>query len=122
MASDDELLLDTLIERVVERAADRLVAVLSERLPHGGNGSSSASAPDVSHGRWRNTQAAADHLGVKRNTLEIWRVYGRGPKFSKIHGGRVRYDVRDLDAWLKAGERRHTDARAPSPKAGGRGS
>lgn len=48
------------------------------------------------------TQQAAEYLGgLKKNTLEGWRVQGRGVPFVKI-GRLVRYRVEDLDAYLTA--------------------
>lgn len=46
-----------------------------------------------------NTNEAAAFLGLKPRTLVKWRVAGYGPIFFKV-GSRVRYRVRDLDAWL----------------------
>ena len=45
------------------------------------------------------TQAAA-LLGINKNTLEIWRVQGRSPKFLKI-GRNVRYRLSDIEAFLE---------------------
>ncbi len=42
------------------------------------------------------TKQAADILGLKPNTLEIWRIHRRGPNFKKI-GRRVLYDPADLE-------------------------
>ena len=61
--------------------------------------------------------ATAEFLGLKPNTLEIWRIQGRGPAFRKI-GRAVRYVETDVLAWLDAqtcnstseynsGQRRH---------------
>ena len=47
-----------------------------------------------------NSQAAAI-LGLKPNTLEIWRVHGKGPAFRKI-GRCVRYAEADVLAWIEA--------------------
>lgn len=46
------------------------------------------------------TEAAAAHLAVTPSALKAWRVRGGGPPWIKV-GGRVRYDVADLDSWLK---------------------
>jgi hypothetical protein len=43
---------------------------------------------------------AGDEKPLKTNTLEGWRVQGRGPKFYRI-GGLIRYDEADLDSWLE---------------------
>lgn len=51
--------------------------------------------------RLLDTPAAAAYLGMEAGTLENWRYKGYGPKF--VHLGRaVRYDIRDLDAWIEA--------------------
>lgn len=46
-----------------------------------------------------NTTEAAAFLGVKRNTLEVWRSQKKGPKYSKI-GSRVVYDLEDLQEYF----------------------
>lgn len=47
------------------------------------------------------TPAAAAYLGLRPNTLEIWRHQKRGPKFYKI-GRCVVYDRDDLEAYVAA--------------------
>lgn len=42
----------------------------------------------------------AELLGLKPNTLEIWRVEGRGPTFIKI-GRSVRYRESDVVQWIE---------------------
>ena len=44
---------------------------------------------------------AARILGMSPRTLETWRYNGTGPAYSSIHG-RIRYDVRDLEAYAEA--------------------
>lgn len=46
-----------------------------------------------------NTAQAADLLGLKKNTLEIWRYQDKGPKFRKL-GRLVRYAESDLLEYL----------------------
>ena len=51
-----------------------------------------------------NEQTAAI-LGVKPNTLEIWRCKGKGPRFIKLGQSKqagVCYDPADIDAWKAA--------------------
>ena len=48
-----------------------------------------------------NTHEAAAYLGVKPNTLEVWRCKHRGPKYAKL-GSRIVYDLDDLDAFFAA--------------------
>ena len=60
------------------------------------------SAPEI-----QTTPEAADYLRLKAQTLEKWRLTGRGPKFAKM-GTRVVYRRSDLDAWLAGQLRRST--------------
>jgi excisionase family DNA binding protein len=46
------------------------------------------------------TKQAAQYLGLKKNTLEVWRVKGGGPTFVKF-GRAVRYRIQDLDAYVE---------------------
>ena len=48
-----------------------------------------------------NTEEAAAYLGIRPNTLEVWRCKHKGPRYSKI-GTRVLYDVDDLEAFFTA--------------------
>ncbi len=51
------------------------------------------------------TSETAAMLGLKINTLEIWRVQGKGPHFLKVGdglGAPVRYRRSDVVAWLEA--------------------
>ena len=46
-------------------------------------------------------RAAAARLGVSPATMRLWRSQGKGPAF--VRGPRmIRYDQRDLDAWIAA--------------------
>jgi len=54
-----------------------------------------------------NPKQAADHLGLKPNTLAKMRVYGNGPKYRK-HGFRVLYSLDDLNFWSQASRRSST--------------
>jgi excisionase family DNA binding protein len=46
------------------------------------------------------TQEAADYLGIRRQTLAVWRITKRHRiPFIKV-GVHVRYRKADLDAWL----------------------
>jgi len=47
------------------------------------------------------TPAAAEFLGVRPNTLEIWRHQKRGPKFYRV-GRCIVYDLEDLETFVKA--------------------
>ena len=41
-------------------------------------------------------------LGISEKTLANWRSQGRGPIYYKL-GGKVRYEVSDLEDWAKKG-------------------
>ncbi len=53
------------------------------------------------------TQEAADLLRLKRNTLEVWRIQGRGPVFLKL-GSRVLYERSALEDFAAASRRKST--------------
>jgi len=50
------------------------------------------------------TTEAARVLGVQKQTLAVWRLRGRGPRYVRFggHRGRVVYDVGDLEEWISA--------------------
>ena len=47
------------------------------------------------------TIEAAEYLGLRPNTLEVWRSKHKGPRYAKI-GSRVLYDVDDLEDFFAA--------------------
>jgi predicted DNA-binding transcriptional regulator AlpA len=53
------------------------------------------------------TQEAARFIGVSTRTLEKHRMYGTGPKYSKV-GGRIVYAVCDLREWVELGVKQST--------------
>lgn len=55
----------------------------------------------------RTTEEAAERLGMKKGTLEVWRVQGRGPRFLKL-GRAVRYPEEFLDDFLMQSVRAST--------------
>ena len=56
----------------------------------------------------------AELIGLKSNTLEIWRWQGKGPVYRKI-GRLVRYAESDVLAWLDAQTRQNTSQHARQP-------
>lgn len=48
-----------------------------------------------------NTREAAQYLGIRPGTMEVWRSLGRGPRFCKI-GARVVYNITDLDEYAQS--------------------
>ncbi len=57
--------------------------------------------------RYLRTPDAALHLGLSARTLEKHRCFGTGPKYFKL-GGRIVYEITDLDAWAGMGRRDST--------------
>lgn len=49
-----------------------------------------------------NEQQVAEILGLSVRTVQAWRLRGRGPTFTRIHGA-VRYSCGDLQAFIAAG-------------------
>ncbi|WFE71219.1 helix-turn-helix domain-containing protein [Halomonas sp. M1] len=58
-----------------------------------------------------NTAEAANLLGLKKNTLEIWRWRGCGPAYKKI-GNSVRYSDSDLLDYIESQTRNSTSEHA----------
>ncbi len=54
-----------------------------------------------------NTRQAADLIGLRPNTLELWRLRGTGPKYIKF-GRAVRYRLTDLETYIQARTRTST--------------
>lgn len=46
------------------------------------------------------TPDAAEYVGLSASTLEKMRLVDAGPRFLRLGGRAVGYDIRDLDAWL----------------------
>lgn len=65
-------------------------------------------------------EEAAALLGIKPNTLEIWRsTKGKGPKFIKYGDSKqapIRYHIDDITAWLESRKFSSTSAYAPNAK------
>ena len=57
--------------------------------------------------RYLRTPEAARFVGISIRTLEKHRIYGTGPRYSKL-GGRVVYRVEDLQAWVDRGAKAST--------------
>ena len=57
--------------------------------------------------RYLRTPEAARFLGLSGRTLEKHRTYGTGPRYSKL-GGRVVYQLEDLQAWVARGAKSST--------------
>ena len=57
--------------------------------------------------RYLRTPDASRFVGLSIRTLEKHRIYGTGPRYSKL-GGRVVYRVDELQARVESGARAHT--------------
>ena len=57
--------------------------------------------------RYLRTPDAARLVGLSIRTLEKHRIYGTGPRYSKL-GGRVVYNAEDLRAWVESGAKAST--------------
>jgi hypothetical protein len=58
------------------------------------------------------TAEAAEHIRLKKHTLENMRWQGTGPPFRK-HGGRVFYHRADLKDWSEQARRQSSAGRRP---------
>lgn len=63
--------------------------------------------PKDSPQRYLRTPEAARFVGLSIRTLEKHRIYGTGPRYSKI-GGRVVYSLEDLQSWVQSGAKAST--------------
>ena len=57
--------------------------------------------------RYLRTPEAARIVGLSIRTLEKHRIYGTGPRYSKL-GGRVVYRLEDLQDWVESGAKAST--------------
>jgi predicted DNA-binding transcriptional regulator AlpA len=57
--------------------------------------------------RYLRTPEAARIVGLSIRTLEKHRIYGTGPRYSKL-GGRVVYKLEDLQVWVERGAKAST--------------
>ena len=65
---------------------------------------------DATRRRILRTQAASEYIGLSVSTLEKRRLSGDGPRFVRLGGRAVGYDVRDLDAFVDASKARSARA------------
>lgn len=50
---------------------------------------------------WLDSVAAAEYIGCTAGTLKTWRSRGEGPKYHIINQKLVRYNIADLDAFVR---------------------
>ncbi len=68
-------------------------------------------------GKILRTPQAAEHVGLAASTLEKLRTQGDGPRFMRLGGRAVGYDVNDLDAWLDQQRQATNDTRSDEPRS-----
>ena len=59
-------------------------------------------AIDPTRHRLVKTDAASEYTTVSVSRLEKMRIYGGGPRFVRLGGRAIAYDLKDLDAWIDA--------------------
>ena len=52
--------------------------------------------------RYLNERELGVLSGIKVKTLQRWRLEGKGPRFRKLGGAAVRYDLRDIEQWIES--------------------
>ena len=63
-----------------------------------------ASDPCTRDGRLLTSKEVARLIGIKENTLRLWRSQGRGPRYLKAGDtpqSEVRYRASDVEAWVQ---------------------
>jgi hypothetical protein len=63
--------------------------------------SDSSSSP-AAFSPWLTRPQLAERLGVAPKTLANWASAGKGPKFTRAIGGRVRYHISNVEKWEKS--------------------
>ena len=63
-----------------------------------------------------NNAQTAELIGVSPNTLEIWRIQGKGPAYRKV-GRLVRYVEAEVLSWLDGQMRENTSQTFPHRSA-----
>ena len=71
----------------------------------------------MEHRRILRTSEAAYYIGLSPSTLEKKRLTGGGPRFIRLGGRAVGYDIHDLNEWLDAQRRDGMDETVPPPAA-----
>ncbi len=46
------------------------------------------------------TREVAERLRVREQTVRLWRLTGKGPRYIRLSNSRVGYDPADLEEWL----------------------
>jgi predicted DNA-binding transcriptional regulator AlpA len=59
--------------------------------------------------KFLSAKEVSELTGISHYTLANWRVQGRGPEYLLV-GRMVRYDVANVEAWLRQFRKRTTEA------------
>lgn len=92
--------LDYFAQQIASALLQPILEELRKGVPHPPSAHPSAAT-------WLDTEQAAAHVGIKRNTLEVYRTQGGGPEYVKV-GRKVKYSLAALDAWMSSKRRAHT--------------
>ena len=65
------------------------------------------------------TPAAATYIGLSESTLEKKRLSADGPRFVRLGGRAVGYDIADLDVWLDAQRNESSDVSPTAARQAG---
>ena len=60
---------------------------------------------DTTQRRLVKTEGASEYTTLAVSTLEKLRLSGGGPRFVKLGGRAIAYDLRDLDSWIDSQRR-----------------
>jgi excisionase family DNA binding protein len=85
----------SLIEQLLDRLADRVAAMLAERL----------GASEIQEVEWFDSRRAAEYLGVHRDTLRKLAAERAIPSEQESAGCKLYFRRADLDAWRRSGGR-----------------
>jgi hypothetical protein len=89
---------------------DALLAALDKYI----EASLPVAVPAANDAEYLTPAQAAQLLGVKVNTLEIWRTQGRGPPFVKLSRNAVRYERARVLRYMQEHTRASTSAPIPT--------
>jgi excisionase family DNA binding protein len=85
----------SIIDQLVDRVAERVVALLNDGLPEDSN----------QHGDWLDSRHAAEYLGLHRDTLRKLAAERAIPSEQDGPGCKLYFRRSDLDAWRRGGGR-----------------
>jgi len=97
MASVDSAVVDGLIARLAELVADRVI----ERM---------ATVTDAAAGEWLDARAAADYLGIHRDTIRKLAAERAIPTHQDAPGCKLYFRRDELDEWRRMAPSKQTTA------------